>query len=51
MFAQVMPNAVGEAFIALGAFDFFQKPVVRSSYKTMIKMIFDKTPELARIHK
>lgn len=47
MFAQVMPNAVGKAFIALGAFDFFQKPVVKSSYKTKIKMIFDKTPVLA----
>lgn len=47
MFAQVMPKAVGNAFISLGAFDFFQKPIVKSSYKAKIKKIFDKIPEVA----
>lgn len=46
MFAEVMPQAVGNAFIKLGAFDFFQKPVAGSSYKITIENIIEKIPEV-----
>lgn len=47
MFAEVMPTAVGNTFIEQGAFDFFQKPVDRSSYRIKIENIFDKMAEVS----
>jgi len=47
MFGAVMPQAVGNSFIKLGAFDFFQKPVAGSSYKITIESIIEKIAEAA----
>ena len=47
MFAEVMPQAVGQAFLKRGAFDFFQKPVDDSIYTSKVKDIFDGVSEPA----
>jgi FixJ family two-component response regulator len=45
MFAEVMPQAVGQAFIKRGAFDFFQKPLDDSIYSSKVKDIFEGVSE------
>jgi DNA-binding NtrC family response regulator len=48
MFSGVMPVAVGEAFIQLGAFDYFQKPLDPSAYREIIGGLFTSDIENPR---
>jgi DNA-binding NtrC family response regulator len=41
--SNMIPDAVGQSFVKLGAFDYFQKPLLDSMYQNEIAHVFEKT--------